>query len=263
MAKKRLAQQRSPELPKFKNPVLNQQSKKPALPIQPSPRLKNPKKQTINERRRRVNPALHQPLPWNKLLVQLIQKRPLLLLLTFCGGMVIAAGLAVFGLTRPEPAVNLKDRPTPATTPVSSPTQNATATPESLPSPSPTAENSSVTTKVTPQTQQNLPEGLYYVALGAGCGVGAWLLNRRRLAQVKIQRKQLPKSLSSEVEGKSPSQQKNSKLAQRTASGSRKLLVANSEKIPVADLIKKQSTIGDRYLKRQMGSLRQGDKMNF
>ena len=246
MAKNRLAQQRSPELPKFKNSALNQQGKRPVVPIQPSPRLKNPKKPTINERRRRVNPALHKPLPWNKLLVQLILKRPLLLLLTFCGGMVILAGLAVFGLTRPEPAVNLKDQPTPATTPVSSPTQNAIATPESLPSPPPTAENASATTTVTPQTQQNLPEGLYYVALGAGCGVGAWLLNRRRLVIAKIQRKQLPKSLPSEFQGKSPSQQKKSKLAKRTASGSRKPLVANPEKIPVADSTRKQSMISDR-----------------
>lgn len=215
MAKNRVAQQRSPELPKFKNPALNQQSRRPALPIQPSPQLKNPKKQTINQRRRRVNPALHKPLPWNQLLVQLIQKRPLLLLLTFCGGMVIVAGLAVFGLTRPEPSVNLKDQPTLATTPVSSPTQNAIATPESLPSPPPTAENSSATTKVTPQTQKNSPEGLYYVALGAGCGVGAWLLNRRRLLAAKIQRKQLPKLLPSEFQGKSPSQQKNSELAKK------------------------------------------------
>ncbi|MBE9229631.1 hypothetical protein IQ264_29940 [Phormidium sp. LEGE 05292] len=247
MAKNRLAQQRSPELPKFKNPALNQQSRRPtALPIQPSPRWKNPKKQTINERRRRVNPALHKPLPWNQLLVQLILKRPLLLLLTFCGGMVIAAGLAVFGLTRPEPAVNLKDQPTPATTPVSSPTQNAIATPETLPSPPPKAENSSVTTKVTQQTQQNLPEGLYYVALGAGCGVGAWLLNRRRLVAAKIQRKQLPKSLPGEFQEKSPSQQKNSKLAKRIEPSSRKPLVANPEKIPVADSIKKQSMMSDR-----------------
>lgn len=245
MAKNRLAQQRSPELPKFNNPVLNQLGRRPILPIQPSPRLRN---QTLNERRRRINPALYQPLPWNQLLVQLIQKRPLLLLLTFCGGMLIIAGLAVIGLTRPEQPGKLKPQPTPTATPVSSITKNApvaetatpTATLESSPSPTPAAENSPATT-VTSQPEQNPLLGLY-VAVGAGCALGAWLLYRRRLnLSDQRRRKQFPELLSASIQEESPGEQKNTKPARRTAPGSRKPLVANPGKIPVADSIMRWS----------------------
>lgn len=252
MAKNRLAQQRSLELPRFNNQALNQQGRRPVAPIQPSPRLKKtPQKQTINERRKRVNPALHQPIPWNQLVVQLIQKRPLLLLLSFCGGMIVVAGLALVGMTVPEPGGKLKSQPTPAATSVSPVADSAIATPESLPNPTPTAENSPATTTLTPQpeqnppatttvtsqTQQNLPLGLY-VAVGAGCTVGGWLLYRRRLKlAAKMRRKQLPKSLAREIEGKSPEKQNNAKPAKRTAPGSRKPLVAKPGKIPVADSI--------------------------
>lgn len=238
MAKNRLVQQRSPELPKFNNPALNQQGRRPVAPIQLSPRLKKvPKKQTLAQRRRRVNPALHQPLPWNQLLVQLILKRPLLLLLTFCGGMLIVAGIAAIGLTRPEQGEKLKSQPKPAATSVSSTSKNATAIPESLPSPTPTAENAPVTT-VTSQTEQNAPLGLY-VGVGAGCAVGAWLLYRRRLKlAAKMRRKPLPKILPGSISEKSPEkQQKNGKPLKRTAPGSRKALAANPGKIPVADSI--------------------------
>jgi len=238
MAKNRLAQQRSPELPNFNNPVLNQQARRPVAPIQLSPRLKNPPtKQTLTERRRRINPALHQPLPWNQLLGQLILKRPLLVLLTFCGGMLIVAGIAFIGLTLPEPGEKLKSQPTPAATSVSSATQNATATPESSRSSTPTAENSSATTTVTPQSEQNAPLGLY-ITIGAGAGIGAWLLYRRRLKlTAKMRHKQLPKLLPSEIPGKNPTQQKNGKPLRRNAPGSRKPLVANPGKIPVGDSI--------------------------
>ncbi|MFB2875410.1 hypothetical protein [Floridanema aerugineum] len=237
MAKNRLAQQRSPELPRFNKPALNQQGRRPVPPIQRSPRLKKtPKKQTIDERRKRVNPGLYQPLPWNQLVVQLIQKRPLLLLLTFCGGMLIVAGLAVIGMTFPEQGRKLKDQPTPAATAVSPAAESAIATPESLPNPAPTAENSPATT-VTAQTQKNPPLGLY-VTVGAGCAVGGWLLYRRRLKlAAKMRRKPLPKSLANQIEGTSPGKQKNSKPAKRTAPGSRKPLVAKPGKIPVADSI--------------------------
>lgn len=246
MAKNQLAQQRSPELPRFNKPALNQQGRRPVPPIQPSPRLKKtPKKQTIDERRKRVNPGLYQPLPWNQLVVQLIQKRPLLLLLTFCGGMLIVAGLAVVGMTFPEQGGKLKYQPTPAATAVSPAAESAIATPESLPNPTPTeslpnptptAENTPATT-VTPQTQKNPPLGLY-VTIGAGCAVGGWLLYRRRLKlTAKMRRKPLPKSLANQIEGTSPGKQKNSKPAKRTAPGSRKPLVAKPGKIPVADSI--------------------------
>lgn len=239
MAKNRLAQQRSPELPQF--PALNQQARRPVAPIQKSPRLqKVPQKQTLNERRRRVNPALHQPLPWNQLLVQLLLKRPLLLLLTFSGGILIVAGIAAIGLTRPEQGYELKFPTNPLITAISPTTESATETPESLPNPTPTTENVPVTT-VTQQTEQNALLGLY-LAIGAGCAVGAWLLYRRRLKlAAKMQRQLLPKILpgssSEKNPEKEPKKQKNGKPLKRIAPGSRKPLVANPGKIPVADSI--------------------------
>ncbi|MGA9380025.1 MAG: hypothetical protein WBV73_14780 [Phormidium sp.] len=269
MAKNRLAQQRPPELPKLSNPPLNQQGRRPLPPIQLSPRLKNPKKQTINERRRRVNPILYQPLPWNQLLVQLILKRPLLLLLAFCSGMLIVAGIAAIGLTRPEQGENLKSQPTTfAATSVSSTTENTAATPESSPSPTSTAENSPVTT-VTPEVEHNPPLGLY-LAVGAGCAVGAWLLYRRRLKlAAKMRRKAFPKELPGSIEGESPGKQKNAKPAKRIAPGSRKPLVANPGKIPVADSITRwsngqslprnsQKVLKDTTAKRRKESLSSG-----
>lgn len=223
MAKNRSAQQHSPELPKLNNPALNQQGRRPLPPIHPSPRLKmkNQKKPTLTERRRRVNPTLHQPLPWyqwHKLLVQLIVKRPLLLLLTFCGGMLLIAGIAAIGLTRPEQGGKLKSQPTPAAT---------------LPSPTSTGE---AATTVTPQTEQNPPSGLY-VALGAGTLLGTWLLHRKRLKLAgKKRHKPLPKIFPDTIPEESPvEQQNNSKPIRRKAPASRESLVANSRKIPVAD----------------------------
>jgi hypothetical protein len=274
MAKNRLAQQRSPELPKFNNPPLNQQLRRPVAPIQPSPRLKN---QTLNERRKRVNPTLHHPLPWYQLIGQLIVKRPLLLLLTFCGGMLIIAGLAVIGLTRPEQAGKLKSQPTPTPTSVTpttetaavteSPTSTPTPTSEASPSPTPTVENPPATTTVTPQTESNSPLGLYLL-VGAGCGLGAWLLYRRRLKLGgKRRRKPFPKLLSSTIQGKTPEKPPNNrKPARRNAPGSRKPLVASPGKIPVADSIVRwpngqtlprnsQKLIKDTTAKRRQQSL--------
>lgn len=237
MAKNRLGKKRSPELPKFNNSALNQQVRRPVAPIQPSPRLKNPKKQTLTERRRRVNPTLYHPLPWNQLLVQLILMRPLLLLLTFCGGMLIVAGIAAIGLTRPEQGYKLKSQPTPTATSVNPTIKSVAATPESSPSPTPTVKNSPVTT-VTRQTEQSAPLGLY-AAVGAGCAVGAWLLYRRRFKlAAKISRKSFPKLLPGLISEKSPEkQQKSGKPGRRTAPGSRKPLVASPGKMPVADSI--------------------------
>lgn len=220
MAKNRSAQQRSPELPKLGNPALNQQSRRPLPPIHPSPRLKmtNQKKQTITERRRRVNPSLHQPLPWTKLLIQLIQKRPLLLLLTFCGGMLIIACLAFIGLTFPEISDKFQSQPTPVAT-SASPTTTAVNTPA---------------TTVTPQTQQNPPLGLY-VVVGAGCALGAWLLYRRRLKATKMQRQPLPKMLPSSTPITPAPESNNSKPLTRKAPASRQSPLVNPKKIPVAD----------------------------
>ena len=241
MAKNRQAQQRSPELPKLNNPPLNQQGRRPIAPIQLSPRLKNPKKQTLTERRRRVNPALHRPIPWNQLLAQLIMKRPLLLLLTFCGGMLIVAGIAAIGLTRPEQGENkLKPLLISVVGSVNSDTKNVTATDENLVSPTSTAENSPVTI-VTGQSKPNVPLGLSVVIV-AGCALGAWLLYRRRFQLVaKIQHQPLPKILPDTVQENSPEKQKNGKPARRTAPGSRKPLVANPAKISVTDSIMRWS----------------------
>lgn len=223
MAKNRSAQQRSPELPKLGNPALNQQSRRPLPPIHPSPRLKmtNQKKPTITERRRRVNPSLHQPLPWTKLLIQLIQKRPLLLLLTFCGGMLIVACLAFIGLTLPELSGKSKSQPTPVATSVS---------------PTTTLVNTSATT-VNTQTQQNPPLGLY-VVVGAGCVLGAWLLYRRRLKVSKMRHKSLPKTLSNStpITPITPAEEPdNSKPLKRKAPASRQSPMVNAKKILVAD----------------------------
>ncbi|MFB2838878.1 hypothetical protein [Floridanema evergladense] len=237
MANNRLAQKRSPELPKFKNSALNQQGRRPVPPIQLSPRLKNPKKQTLTERRRRINPALHQPLPWNKLLAQLVVKRPLLVLLTFCGGMLIVAVIAAIGLTLPESVDKLKSKSTPVASSVTPSTNSAIVTAESSPIPTPTAEYSPATITVRTTTEQNPPLGLYAM-VGAGCAIGAWLLYRRRLKlAAKMGHKPLPKSLPSEIQEKSVTQQKNGKPVRRNAPGSRKPLVANPGKIPVADSI--------------------------
>jgi len=176
MAKDQLAQEQPS---KSHRTPLNQQGREPAPSIQPSPRLKNP---MLNQRLRKPTASSRpsQPSQINQILLQLIQKRPLLLIFSLCTAMLLIAVLAVIGITHPGDPDQAQYPSMTAATPATTTTQTTAATAAN--SESSPAHTTTRTPVATPFAVNDQPLGVYigmYITVGASSAIGAWfLLNR-------------------------------------------------------------------------------------
>lgn len=184
--------------PRPKTETQDRQGRKPAQAIQPSSRSKTP---TPDRRRRK--PA---PLPTfedNSLVLQIIQKRPLLVASALCASMLLAALIAAIGLTHPDNANKIKGESADAAA-----TEKAT-------------ESS--------QTEEKPPLGLY-AAIGLGCAAGSWGILRTLQSPRRRRRRQLSKSLKPRPTPRQQ-QQKTTSSSRRRVAASRREVAANQQKM--------------------------------
>lgn len=189
--------------PQPKTETQDPQGRKPAQAIQPSSRSKTP---TPDRRRRK--PAPLSTFEDNNLVVQIIQKRPLLVVSALCASMLLAAVIAAIGLTHPDNANKIKRE---------------------------SAESATATEKATEksQTEEKPPLGLY-AAIGLGCAAGSWAIVRTLQSPRRRRRRQLSKSLKPRPTPRQQ-QQKTTSLSRRRVAASRREVAANQQRMAVGE----------------------------